>query len=69
MILKKPNTYKGKVENRMELILDSVNTLRRFINANLDGDIKEEIRDILMDIDIASDLTDPQADGWYVVED
>lgn len=60
--------YTKKVNNRMELIMDSVNSLRRYVYDFSEED-KEEILEHCMNIDIASDLTDPQSDEWYLARD
>jgi DNA-binding PucR family transcriptional regulator len=64
--------FRNKVENRMELILDDVLSIRKFIDEKMkdfsDAD-KEEIETYINNIEIASDLTDPESDGWYIVKD
>lgn len=59
--------YTKKVNNRMELIMDDVNDLRRYIYDFSEED-KEEIQTHLNNIEIASDLTDTEADAWYIAK-
>lgn len=64
--------FRNKVENRMELIMDDVWSIRKFIDEKMkdfsDAD-KEELETYVNNIEIASDLTDTEADSWYIVED
>ncbi len=64
--------FTKKVANRMELIMDDVVSLRNYINGDTKSfseSDKDEMITHLNNIEIASDLTDTEADRWYVVKD
>ena len=63
--------FAKKVNNRMELIMDDVNDIRRYINrelAELLPEEKETLFTHLSNIEIASDLSDTEADAWYIIK-
>jgi len=73
MGMPEPETnFTKKVANRMELIMDDVNDIRKYINRELNELLPEEKETLfthLSNIEIASDLTDTEADRWYIVKD